>query len=112
MTGLLDGAGEAALMPDWFRVSATAGQTIGVYTADGADAGMDPADTIVTIYAADGTTVIAQNDDYDGQDMTFFSAVVTTATTAGDYFIEVTPYCVDPDACSGNGDYTANIFVQ
>lgn len=112
VTGALDGMGDADLRPDWFAVTATAGQTIGAYTTDGIDAAAEPADTIVTIYAADGTTVLASNDDYDGQEMTFFSAVVATAATAGTYFVVVTPYCGDPDVCGGNGDYTLNVFAQ
>ena len=112
VAGVLDGMGEGDLRPDWFRVTAAAGQSIGVITGAGADAAMDDADTVVTIYAPDGTTVLGENDDYDGQESSFFSALVVTADAAGDYYVVVTPYCVDPDDCSGNGDYTASIFVQ
>jgi hypothetical protein len=112
ITGVLDGAGQMDLKPDWFAISASAGDVIGAYTAAGDDGGTDDADTILKLIAPDGTTVVAENDDYPGQEMTFFSSLLVTVEQTGDYYIVVEPYCTDDMACSGNGDYTANVFLQ
>ncbi len=112
VAGVLDGAGAADLKPDWFKVSATAGQVVGVQTLAGSDANTDDADTVVKIYAPDGTTLLSENDDYDGQESTFFSATAVNADAAGDYYVVVEPYCPGDTDCSGNGDYTLNVFVQ
>src|SRR5262249_39341611 len=68
---------------DWYRVTLTAGQT---YTfAETGTGTSNVADTYLRLYAADGTTVLAQDDNtLPGANSIF----IYTASTSGIYYID------------------------
>lgn len=114
VTGTLDAAGPSDIKPDYFGVTLSSGDVVGVMTEAGADDQTDDADTVVTILDPDGNVVFT-NDDYIEQPNSFFSAAAFTADADGDYAVLVEPYCTtDPTAteCGGNGDYTLKIFSE
>lgn len=115
VTGALDAAGPSQLNPDYYAVNLTQGAVLGVMTEGDDDGDTDnDADTVITVLDSDGNT-IATNDDYPGQDGTYFSAAAFSAPADGDYFIVVEPYCTsDPNAtdCSGNGNYVLKTFLD
>ncbi|MEZ4680383.1 MAG: CARDB domain-containing protein [Caldilineaceae bacterium] len=82
---------------DWIKFSATAGKTYVLRTADLAFA----ADTVLTLYHTDGTTVITENDDYG---YVSASRIVWTPDTTGDYYARITH--VNPIANGPNTEYT------
>ncbi len=81
---------------DWVKFTATAGKTYVLRTTNLAFA----ADTLLTLYASDGTTLIAENDDFG---YTSASRVVWQPTTSGDYYARVTH--VNPVANGPNTQY-------
>jgi subtilisin family serine protease len=76
---------------DWFRFQATAGFT---YTLGTTLAGLD--DSVLSLYAADGATLLAADDD-GGPGLA--SRITWTATASGTYYAAVTSY--DPAETGG-----------
>jgi len=72
---------------DWFAVDVQAGAMITFETM--VQAGQDPMDTKLYLYADDCTTELAYNDD-GGEG--YFSLITYTFDTAGTYFVVVTGY--------------------
>ena len=68
---------------DWVKFTATAGKTYVLQTTNLAFA----ADTVISLYGPDGTTLIAENDDFG---YTSASRLVWQPTTSGDYHARVT----------------------
>ncbi len=110
VTGTLDGTNKTDTKPDVYKVTLSAGDQVGAFTAAGADTNTDDADTVLTVMNSSGDVVFT-NDDYPGQSSAYFSAAAFAAAAAGDYFIKVEPYCSASD-CSGNGDYTLKVVKQ
>ncbi|MGD9495441.1 MAG: S8 family serine peptidase [Armatimonadota bacterium] len=78
---------------DWVSFSAAADHRYRIETFVGS------ADTYLTLYAADGTSVLGYNDDREASDDS--SEILWTAPAAGTYYAMVRHY----DARSGTGDY-------
>ncbi|HEX2053086.1 MAG TPA: Calx-beta domain-containing protein [Actinomycetota bacterium] len=70
---------------DWTRFSGNAGH---VYTVETLNLQRD-VDTYLELYAGDGTTLLAENDDAN---FTRGSMVVFTAPVTGDYYVKTRPY--------------------
>ena len=71
---------------DWVRFSAVAGQTYAITTSD-----LElNADTVLTLFASDSTTVIATNDDRSYRILA--SRIVWTATSSTTVFVQATNY--------------------
>ena len=81
--GTLTGSGDH----DWYRVTLTAGQT---YTFALSGTGTNNViDTFLRLYAADGTTVLADNDD----GLPNLNSLITyTATTSGTYYLDASSF--------------------
>jgi hypothetical protein len=70
---------------DWMRFSAISGGRYHIRTED-----LGPnADTVISLYDRDGSTLIARNDD---SGLGLSTEVVFTPTVSGDYFVQVTQY--------------------
>jgi hypothetical protein len=103
------------LRADWYQVSLPAGETLYAWTTAGGDDTIDDADTVIRILAADGTTVLASNDDRLGQAATFYSGLAypNDDTMAESLYVALEPFCLPEDPpCSGNGDYTLSLFAK
>ncbi len=107
-TGVLDGTNETATSPDWFSFSATTGQTIALFTEPGTDMATEDADTVITLYDANGMELDTNDDISFGNT---FSAINYEAMADGTYFVKVEPYCGASD-CSGNGDYSLVVVTN
>jgi hypothetical protein len=86
---------------DCYRVALPADGTLVLQTAPGA---AGPVDTVLTLFAADGTTRIADNDDIDLASGNYLSRIVAAGLTAGDYVVAVAGYTP--------GDYQLVILAQ
>ncbi len=108
ISGVMAGESATKLGADYFTVSLVAGTKLIVRAGSPAKADMH-----VRLLKPDGTTLAIENDFYLGQEGTFFSAFVYDVTVAGDYTLEIAPYCdeIKDKKCAGNGDYTLNAFV-
>ncbi|MGE0713187.1 MAG: pre-peptidase C-terminal domain-containing protein [Planctomycetota bacterium] len=74
-TGRIEAAGDR----DWFRVELLAGEAYVLRTETAGD-------TVLALYAGDGTTLLAQNDDAEGGR---HSRIAFSATTTGAHYLEV-----------------------
>lgn len=86
---------------DWVTFDGVAGNAYRIETLN-LSAGND---TFVELYAADGTTLLASNDDSNG---TFASTVDHTATTTGPYRVKVRHY----SSAAGSPDLTYDLRVS
>ncbi len=114
IAGSLEGTAPDQLGPDYYKVTLTSGDVLGVYTEAGADANTPDADTVLTVLDASGAVVFF-NDDYVGQDSSYFSAAAFVAPADGDYYVVVEPYCDGDPAgspCGGDGDYTVALVKK
>lgn len=92
------------LNEDWFHVQgATSGTDYLIWTRE--VAGQAPADTIIEIYNAEGE-LLADNDDYPGQEETYFSGLSFEA--AGDFWVRVIPYCTNSSCANGQYELAIN----
>lgn len=85
---------------DWYRVNLVAGQTYSfAMTGTGTDNAID---TYLRLYAADGSTLLAQNDDGlpNGN-----SVVTYTAQTTGTFYIDAADYQGPPGPSGHPGQY-------
>lgn len=100
---------------DYWRFGLTETQDVTVYiTSRGATAtsagGTSVEDTTCVLYAADGATVLAANDDYVGRPASqrgSFSKVFVGAVPAGSYFVRVAGW-----NANDNGDYAIDVLCQ
>jgi hypothetical protein len=95
-TGAIDPAGDW----DWFVFSATAGQYIEV-DVDAEEVGSD-LDSYMFLYASDGVTELAENDDWGDW---YDSRIGYTIPTTGNYYIALREYS-DPNAGGPTYTYT------
>ncbi|MCG8570885.1 MAG: PPC domain-containing protein [Spirochaetes bacterium] len=72
---------------DWFSIAAQSGQNY-TFRTDSAGGYTSPADTVIYLYGPDGTTLLAENDDFAG----IFSKIDYTFSSDGTYFIKVNHY--------------------
>ncbi|HLE26936.1 MAG TPA: pre-peptidase C-terminal domain-containing protein, partial [Anaerolineales bacterium] len=87
---------------DWVQVDLQAGSTY-TFTVDAAGA---RADTLLALFAPDGVTQLAQNDDADLPN--FSSQIVWVATTTGTHYLRVTQ--LNPPILGGcDTDYTLTL---
>lgn len=77
---------------DWIKFAAVAGAT---YTINTANLGAN-ADTTLTLYATDSTTILAQNDDFGA---TLASQIVWLATVNGTYYLKVSGWSSNVGGC-------------
>ena len=85
---------------DWYRVDLVAGQTYSfAMTGTGTDNAID---TYLRLYAADGTTLLAQNDDGLPNLNSIFSY---TPSTSGTYYIDAANYQGPPGPSGHAGQY-------
>ncbi|HEY3357156.1 MAG TPA: DVUA0089 family protein [Polyangia bacterium] len=89
LPAVMTGALSADTDVDVYTVTLAADGTLVAQTLPGAAGQID---TIVTLYAADGTTALAQSDDIDLQGGNYLSRVVKTGLTAGTYVVTVEGY--------------------
>jgi hypothetical protein len=90
---------------DWVAITISAGQVGSTYYLRTTGLGLT-ADTVLTLYDTDGTTLLAENDDSNG----LGSTIVWTPSTAGTYYVRITPYNY---ANAGNcGAYYTFVIVQ
>jgi hypothetical protein len=92
--GVVGVAGDA----DWFAFEAIEGEAYRIETTLGT-----LVDSILTVYASNGTTQLAINDDIDGNANNFASRIDWTAPSTATYFAKVTGYQ------SRTGTYTLNL---
>ncbi len=96
---------------DWFKVALTAGQVLVAETKPVSDFWNRDTDTKLVVYAADGVTELADDDD-GGND--WYSRVSYAAAADGDVYVAVvtsrTPEGAD-DRSLNRGDYFLNIAV-
>lgn len=85
---------------DWVSFTATAGVT---YTIATSSLGSS-ADTVLSLYAPDGTTLLASNDDYDNS---LASQIIWTAPTDSTFYIKATNWNTLLGGCSSN--YTLSV---
>src|SRR2546421_852404 len=85
---------------DWYRVNLVAGQTYSfAMTGTGTNNAID---TYLRLYAPDGATLVAQNDD----GLPNFNSVFTyTATSSGTFFLDAADYQGPPGASGTPGQY-------
>lgn len=77
---------------DWFSIQATAGDMIRIRTAN-----LDySADTYLYLYASDGTTLLASDDDYNGS---LASQIEWTASSTGMYYVKVKHWNPNVSGC-------------
>jgi serralysin len=85
---------------DWYRVNLVAGQTYSfAMTGTGTNNAID---TYLRLYAADGTTLLAQNDDGLPNANSVFTY---TATTSGSFYIDAADYQGPPGPSGSPGQY-------
>jgi hypothetical protein len=82
---------------DWVRLSLAAGIA---YDFNTSGLGSN-ADTVLTLYASDGTTVLAQNDDTG---LTLASDVAWTPATSGTYYLQVQQWSTPIAGCGTSYD--------
>jgi hypothetical protein len=87
---------------DWLKIQAQAGQT---YTIQTSNLGTS-ADTYLYIYASDGNTLLASNDDADGN--TLASRVVWTAPADGTYYVLVKDW--NPNVAGCGTGYQVSLY--
>ena len=87
---------------DWLKIQAQAGQT---YTIQTSNLGTS-ADTYLYIYASDGNTLLASNDDADGN--TLASRVVWTAPADGTYYVLVKDW--NPNVAGCGTGYQVGLY--
>ena len=111
--GTIENATASDLQPDYVQVSLTSGDSLGAFTEGDGDGNADNnADTVLRLVDSNGDEILS-NDDYPNQPQgEYFSAVATTVDADGDYYLVVEPYCGEDGDCSGNGNYTLNVFVE
>jgi hypothetical protein len=109
VTASLDGVDENDLKPDYYAVTLAQDEVVIAYTLTAGGDPMDDADTVLKFIDSTGT-VLSENDDYFGQEDTFFSSSKLRAPAAGTYYIVVEPYCGGDTSggCGGNGDYVVH----
>ncbi|MBI4231533.1 MAG: PPC domain-containing protein [Planctomycetes bacterium] len=90
-----DPATNAIADPDWFKFTAVSGD---IYTIDTTTL-LNGADTVLTLYGTDGSTVLTSNDNRAGG--TFESRITWTATGSGTFFVKVTPTSGNSSAYGG-----------
>lgn len=90
-----DPATNAINDPDWFKFTAVSGD---IYTIDTTTL-LNGADTVLTLYGTDGSTVLSSNDNRSGG--TFESRITWTATASGTFFVKVTPTSGNSSAYGG-----------
>jgi hypothetical protein len=100
-TGAIDPAGDW----DWFVFSATAGQIVEL-DIDAEEVGSD-VDTYMYLYASDGETQLAYNDDWGEW---YDSHIEYTIETTGDYYVALREYS-DPEVGGATYTYTLNLNV-
>jgi len=100
-TGAINPAGDW----DWFEFSATAGQVIEI-DVDAEEVGSD-VDTYMYLYASDGQTQLAYNDDWGGW---YDSHIEYTIPTTGNYYIALREYS-DPNEGGSTYTYAVNFNV-
>jgi hypothetical protein len=98
-TGVIDPAGDW----DWFSFTATAGQIIEI-DVDASQVGSD-LDPIIDLYASDGATELAHNDDWDGLD----SRIEYVVETTGTHYLVITEYSTYWGSDQGGSTYTYTI---
>ncbi|MGD2153168.1 MAG: pre-peptidase C-terminal domain-containing protein [Gemmatimonadales bacterium] len=100
-TGVIDPAGDW----DWWSFTATAGQIIEI-DVDASDYGSS-LDPTIEVFAADGETSVAYNDDYNSLD----SRLEFTAEATGTYYLTITDYSTYFGyGDQGGPDYTYTIY--
>lgn len=77
---------------DWIKFNAVAGKTYPIHTFNLGEY----ADTVLSLYAPDGTTLLASNDDYGGK---FASQIVWTAPADGTYYVLVKQWNPNTGGC-------------
>jgi len=103
LKGATQGTASDSVNEDWFSIELIAGDRVLAYTGPGSDVSAN-ADTILAVYGPNGTSLLSENDDYEGQVDTYFSGLVFVAPADGTYFVKVIPYC-SSNSCD-NGEYT------
>ena len=90
---------------DWITFAAQAGMTYAVETTN-----LDTAaDTYLYLYATDGTTLLAANDDYSG---TLSSRIEWVAPSAGTYFVAVKHWNPNAGGCGTGYDLAVSTLSE
>jgi hypothetical protein len=87
---------------DWVSFSAEAGKAYDIRTANLAPS----ADTVLYLYDADATTLLASNDDSNGS---LASEIVWTAPQSGTYFVKVTHWNPNVGGCGTSYDLSIKL---
>ena len=104
---------------DYFRFNATTGTTYRIFTANivlehthGSTSVVHNSDTVVTLYDADGATVLGYNTSLSSQDSRLESAILFTCQKSGQYFLKVADNTPDNDSYRPGSGSNYDIGIQ